>query len=424
MTRYRLLPLAPRPLPGEALRSWIGRVAARYDLSPAALIAGLRDGDEVACGRLGSIDWKPDAELEHLLVQAARLESRRIAALRAPVGGMSASADLFRDTLSWCQICVGEDVIRHGESYERAVWRLGCSAICVTHGQLLSQTCPICACRKVGFQPLGGRARLTCVFCKGWIDAPTSGRAGTAPEISRTRLFRLAGASYPASVAFELQFGLLAAIGGSEPVAVSRIGVPPGKFVAMAQDIAAAFLRPGQLESSTQPANGAILGRQADTLASLTPAATFEMLGLIGSVLDSVGGGHSSDARLYQSDGFGLVPKTIDLGWFVGMLSPQDYRWFRAAAREWGPTLARAVETAVQDQIARRQQAESAREKARRDAAWASQAAPRLRAAAIRRTAARARKRSAAWLARKAHGSVSSVAYQGEKRAPNLSSTR
>jgi TniQ len=411
MTRHRLLPLAPRPLPGEAPRSWIGRVAARYDLSPAALIAGLQNGDDLAAGRLGSIDWKSDGELEHLLTQAARIKSRCVAALRAPVGGMFASAVLFRDTLSWCQLCVDEDVFRHGESYERAIWRLGCCAICVEHRQLLSQTCPICASRKVGFRPLGGRAHLMCAFCNGWIDGPTRGRADKASEISRTRLFGPAGASFPASVAFEMQTGLLAAIEGTGPVPATRVGVPPGKFVAMSQAMVAAFLQPGKCQSSTQRADGT---SQADSapLASLTPAMTFEMLSMIGSVLCSVGGEHTPDGRLFQSDGVGSVPRTIDLQWFVGMLSPQDYQWFRAAAREWGLTLARAVETAVQDQMAHRQQAEYARDKTRRDAAWASQAAPRLRAAAIRRIAARARKRSDVRLARKAHAFEPSVGTQ------------
>jgi hypothetical protein len=386
------------------------------------LIVGLQDGDDLAAGRLGSIDWKPDAELEHLLTQAARLEKRRLAALRAPVGGMLASAALFRDTLSWCQLCVDEDVIRHGESYERAIWRLGCCAICVEHGQLLSQTCPICASRKVGFRPLGGRAHLMCAFCNGWIDAPTSDRADKASEISPTRLFGPAGASFPASVAFQMQTVLLASIEGTGPVPATRIGVPPDKFVAMSQAMVAAFLQPGKCQSSTQRADGMSLA-DAAPLASLAPATTFEMLSMIGSILCTVGGGHTPDGRLFQSDGVGSDPQTIDLRWFVGMLSPQDYQWFCAAAREWGPMLAGAVESAVQDQIERWQQAEYDRDKSRRDALWASHAAPRLRAAAIRRIAARARKRSDVRLAREANAFEPIFGSPGEKRAPKLSST-
>ena len=157
-TRSRSIPLAPRPLPGEAVTSWIGRIAARYDLPPAALITGLRDGRGIPASRLASIDRSPDTELEYLLAKAACVEVGRIGALRAAAHGMSDWVASFRDTLAWCPVCVREDVARWGESYEHAIWRLSCCAVCVAHGQVLVQICPICARGRGEYHPSGGRA--------------------------------------------------------------------------------------------------------------------------------------------------------------------------------------------------------------------------------------------------------------------------
>jgi hypothetical protein len=401
VTRVRAMPLAPRPFPGEAMRSWIGRVAARYDLSPAMFVAGLRDGDGVSAARLTSMERRPDPDLEHLLASAARLDVSRIGALRAAMGDMSTSAVSYsyRDTFAWCQACVCEDVAQHGESYERAAWRLGCCAVCVTHKRVLGQICPMCACGDVGFRPLGGRWRLTCEFCKVQIDAPARHWPETASGISPTRLFGFLVDPRWISLAFELQSNLLAVIAGSEAAGVRRAGLPAIRFVAMVHDLAAAFLRPGGPEPSPQQRHDVIAVCRADAFSALKPAAAFEMLGLIASVLSSVGSPRASARRAGQSQRFRSDLTIMDLPWFVGMISHKDRRRLRFAAQEWSPILARALERVIQFDVARRQQVNQIRDKARRDAAWAREAVPRLRAAAIRRIAARAHRRSLARLA-------------------------
>jgi TniQ len=355
------------------MRSWIGRVAARYDLSTAMLVAGLRDGDGVSAARLTSMDRRPDPDLEHLLATAARLDVGRIGALRAAMGGMSTSAVSYsyRDTISWCQACVCEDVARHGESYERAAWRLGCCAVCVTHEKVLAQICPMCACGDVGFRPLGGRWRLMCEFCKGQIDAPAGYWPETASGISPIRLFGFLVDPRWISLAFELQSDLLAAIAGNESAGARRAGMPAVRFVAMVHDIAAAFLRAGGPEPTLQQRHGVIAMGRADAFSAQKPAADFEMLGLIASVLSSVGSQRASARRAGRSQRFRSDLTIMDLPWFVGMLSHKDRQWLRFAAQEWSPTLARALERAVQFDAARRQQVNQIRDKARRDAAWA-----------------------------------------------------
>ncbi|MBA3897995.1 MAG: TniQ family protein, partial [Sphingomonadaceae bacterium] len=110
MALPRSLPLAPRPFPDESIRSWIGRVAARYDLAPAELVTRLRDGPGVHVSRLFPLDWQEDAELDHLLAQAARLDEARIRALRLVVTDRPKPALWHRTLLAWCPACACEDV--------------------------------------------------------------------------------------------------------------------------------------------------------------------------------------------------------------------------------------------------------------------------------------------------------------------------
>jgi len=173
----RSIPLAPRPFPEESVRSWIGRVAARYDLAPPDLLTWLRDGAAVHVSRLASLDWQEDAELEHLLARAAHLDGTRIRALRPIVEVQPKPALWYRQLLAWCPVCACEDVMRHGETYERAVWRFGCCAACPTHRLLLADVCPVCAFGHVGLQAVAGRQRLVCALCKRLVDAlPENGR--------------------------------------------------------------------------------------------------------------------------------------------------------------------------------------------------------------------------------------------------------
>jgi hypothetical protein len=165
----RPLPLAPRPFSDESVRSWIGRVAARYDLEPMELIARLRGGAGVEASRISSLDWSVDAELEILLAHAARLDRSQISALRILARGIPFPATWHRRLVAWCSACVGEDVGRYGETYERAAWRLGCCVACSTHRLLLEEAC-LCVYGGCRYR---GRSRGVC----GWF----AGSAGDLP---------------------------------------------------------------------------------------------------------------------------------------------------------------------------------------------------------------------------------------------------
>lgn len=133
------IPVAPRPFADEAMRSWIGRVAARYDLEPEQLVWCLRGAraEGAHYSEFHEIHWRPDAELEYLLAQATRLDVTRIAELRIPIQGLPDPSGWHRQSRAWCPLCVNEDVRRYGETYERAVWQLGFCAVCSARRQTL-----------------------------------------------------------------------------------------------------------------------------------------------------------------------------------------------------------------------------------------------------------------------------------------------
>lgn len=230
-----------------------------------------------------------------------------------------------------------------------------------------------------------------CESCEGRIDTPSDHRRETAQGISGTKLFGWTVDPGWLSLACELQSGLLAAISGTRPA-----GKSASRLVVVVCDMAVAFLRPAASGPSPPPRDGVNSTGPADPFTALKPAAAFEMLGLIASVLASVRNGHSIRSRSGQHDDSRPGLTVMDLPWFVGMLSRTDRQWLYHAAQQWSPTLVRAMERAVSFEAARRQRADRIADQARRDAAWAREAAPRMRAAAIRRIAARAYHRARA----------------------------
>ncbi len=126
------------------------------------------------------------------------------------------------------------------------------------------------------------------------------------------------------------------------------------------------------------------------------------MLGTIAAVLSATAGEGSTSTRSVTVKGDGSSADPLK---FVRMLPAAVRRWLGAASREWPPTtLAGIVGRAVDIEEKRICNANSARDLADQNAAWARDAAPRLRAAAINRIAARARRVAVSRTVRKAQG--------------------
>jgi hypothetical protein len=393
MAISRSIPLAPRPFPDESIRSWIGRVAARYDLAPAELVARLRDGPGVHVSRLFSLDWRKDGELEHLLAQVARFDSARIRALRLVVTDRPKPALWHRTLLAWCPACACEDVVHHGEIYERAVWRLGCCATCPTHRLVLADVCPVCTFGRVEFQAVTGRQRLVCTLCKRPIDAsPDTGR-GVGVLHRPSELLQCPDWTH---LALALQTVLLGVAGGAASTDPWRFGIPANHVAVVVRDLAAALLWPAWLGLGSTHARDTIAAARDHAFAALQPRIAYEVLGTIASVFTAVAGDPQLRTLTGQIEGLARSGAAVDLRWLIRRLPVDEQRWLKARAKEWGPVLAQVVGDAVDTEEAARRRASATREQARRDSAWLRHATVRYAQDAHRRIAARTAKRKQA----------------------------
>ncbi len=207
------LPLAPRPHPGEAISSWMERVAARYDLTADHLASHVLARRSIGIHRVEHLDHRGDAELELALATATQMTPDRIRALR--IAGDDGSASCWhRLTLAWCPECVRTDLLDTGEVYERALWRLGCCVMCPVHGIPLEDRCSRCmAGARCRFRAADGLLRLACTGCERLVDpAPHSAvndtSMGAFGVCLTPALIRLAG---------QLQGDLQAALAGIQP---------------------------------------------------------------------------------------------------------------------------------------------------------------------------------------------------------------
>ena len=289
MTRPKPLPLAPRPFPDESVRSWIGRVAARYDLEPPELIARLRGGTGVDASRISSLDWLVDAELETLLARAVRLDRSQISALRVLARDMPFPATWHRRLLAWCSVCVGEDIGRYGETYERAVWRLGCCVACPTHRLLLEETC-LCVYGRCRFRPVAGRQRLVCELCRQPAEGLQPNLLGTGALMMRRS---------PTGFALDLQADLLSAVIGGMPTGRWQFGISASHFAVMVQDLAAAILWPIRFDFAAR-ADQLVRPCCHHPFAESDPRTGLKVLGIIAFILIATAGGGPSGDPFYR----------------------------------------------------------------------------------------------------------------------------
>lgn len=389
----RPMPIAPRPLPGETVRSWVSRIGARYDLAPSELLAQLQDGEGVEHSRLWALDWQDDIELEALLAQASRLEEAQIRKLRPLSGGWPDPVGWHRWVLAWCPACVRDDIGRYGETYERAAWRLGFYTVCSGHHAILVTACPGCSSYQVRFRRWAGRQRLICDFCQGPVEA--AGATATPKQQAGE-----AATSYDvalATAAFALQADLLCAAAGTPPTSLCWPAVPAGSYGPIVRTLAALLFRPRWNDARSSCSEEEIGRTHHRGLADLPPRTAHEVLGRIASILAAAAGAAPGSTGEVRRTEQGVPPGAIDLAGFVRRLSADEQGALRAAAADWGPTLAHAVEAAVQTERSDRRRAAAAVEYARQESAWIRRAAKRYVAEARQRIAARiARRRAAA----------------------------
>jgi TniQ len=388
------LPIAPGPMPGEAVLSWVARIAARYDLSLSELMACLRGGVGVYSPRMAALDWKEDLELEGLLARAACLDRSEIRAMRLVTEPTTNPAVWRRSALAWCPACVSDDVARHGESFERAAWQLGCYVACPSHRLFLARSCVVCGCRRCCFRPLAGRQRLVCEFCRGAVDARTAAPASTwfaGVQIGDKWIgwFDVMHGPDLALSALAMQANLLSALGGSTPTLAERCGLSAGKFIAMVTDLAGMVLPP------RDPTEGEVAVPSGQIFATMEGWAVFELLGIVAALIESAlkADTHARPALMRRMPDGHRVP--IDLAWLSHRLADSELLSLRGRATQWGLVIGRAIHDAISLEVSERRRRAVICERKRLDAMWLRQASKRYRAEAIKRIRARAKQYAA-----------------------------
>ena len=398
MTVTRLLPVAPRPLPGEAVLSWVRRVAARYDLTASELVALLRTGaGSVFVSRVACLNWQADAELEALLASAARLDAARIRGLRAvSVDGQEPTA-WRRYTLAWCPECLCDDLVRNGEVFERAIWRLGCCVVCPTHRTRLIQTCPACTFGHCRFEPVDGCQRLMCPSCRRAVDVLPRADAVNGAATQQSGLFGLLPGPELTRSILAIQTDAIAALAGE---AQSSAGlwppaVPADQFAMMVRDLAGAFLNPWRLGGGRdarllRDAEEEAPARGACAFSAVKAHVAFELLGIVAAVLSRVVTGPPASVHAAECHGLGTRCVPVDLAWFTKRLTADDLDALCVTMRGWTPAAAAALQVAIAQERSARKHAVALCEQARQEAAWTRRAAARCASAAKRRIRARA----------------------------------
>lgn len=244
------LPVSPRPLPGEALSSWIARVAARYDLGAAVFLRQVLRDDGVdpdteeagrQARRLDALPW-PAAEMA--LAQATRLDRMEIRGLRA-ARHRATGAGVWPRTgqPAWCQACVAAAAAEHEEFHWRAEWAFGGFVVCPMHRRLLVRNCPVCR-GPCGPMPDGGRLRLWCEACGRCVAAVEPGRGQSAlwpysePAETRACCPTLDLDRRAPALLSRLQADLLRAASGRRPTGPWGMSVRPDPFLAAVRALA------------------------------------------------------------------------------------------------------------------------------------------------------------------------------------------
>ena len=154
--------------PDEALSSWIARIAARYDLSAADLMARL-PYEDISAGMEQHIDYEAVPSLEAALCDAAGKPGDGFQGQRLPGIEANPKAAWHRKRPAWCPVCVSHDVASRGEIYFRREWGFGGLVMCPWHKCLLISDCPRCL-QRPRFRAIAGRFRIWCIYCESFAD--------------------------------------------------------------------------------------------------------------------------------------------------------------------------------------------------------------------------------------------------------------
>jgi hypothetical protein len=175
------LPIAPAAFAGEALLSWVGRIAARYQLPATAIFAhALGEPPQARHARLlriANAGWLPAAEAALAAIGRRCPEQVHALTTQGLLPGLPSRWE--RAAAVWCPGCLEDDVASAGEVHLRASWFVGSCVVCPIHLRLLDDGLALGCClwNELGFTAVRGRLRLQCRACQSLADARPAERA-------------------------------------------------------------------------------------------------------------------------------------------------------------------------------------------------------------------------------------------------------
>lgn len=343
------LPIVPRPHDDEALSSWIGRIAARYDLEADNLLTHVTGWNRSTVGAAERLDYHKNAGLEVALAQATSVAPETISMLR--IAGEDGSASSWhRTTVVWCPDCVRDDLSTRREVYGRAIWRLGCCVLCPQHQVLLEDACRRCTFEgKCGFYCSDGFHGLACRIC----TRPVGPVRGWQAEEQRHEYIGAFGICITPSLnrlVLALQRDLQAALGGAK---LKR----SWGFTRSAQALLSAILdltlclvfatrvrcEPRILLPEWKPGQAFASVSEPITLAALPLGAAYGVIAIAAAALSSL----ESGKQCHHWRICGRTTVVMDATSLMVWLPTAIRRWLRSRAIQWEQPAGAALCTVI-----------------------------------------------------------------------------
>jgi len=343
------LPLAPRPYTGEAVSSWVRRIGARYDIVADALLEHVLDRPRRAIDVASTLDYQAAPDLEAALAYATRISPVAISNLRI-AGDDGANSCWHRWALAWCPICVRADLADHGETYERAIWRLGSCVVCPEHDAPLEDSCCRCPFEdRCHFYCSGGFLGLACNTCRrpegpeprrphDWWGDENAGAFGTCITPSLNRLIGT------------LQSDLQAAFTGARPSRSWGFLRSAKGLVTAVRHLTFCLLlatrvrcEPRIILPVIMP--GGVLVPAAPepiTPAALSTRTAYGVLAISAAALRSLGGG--GEGHMWRPDGGASV---LNIASFLAWLPADIRRQLKSWSTGWEPPAGQALQAAI-----------------------------------------------------------------------------
>ena len=340
--------MAPRPYPGEAISSWVHRIAARYDIGADDLVRHMLGWRSFSFGRAERLDHRADAQLEDALAMATRVDAATIKRLRIVRHDGSATS-WHRATPAWCPACLRHDLVARGEVYERAIWRQGACVLCPDHGVALVNTCRWCVAEApYRFYGTKGRLRLACSAC----GLPAEPASNSTARLSDPDLgaFGLCMAVPVRRVVRDLQEDLQAALSASPSLPRQTWGLVRSAWglLAAVGDLTLSIILAARLKVERRVD---LLEREpySPTVGPITPAVlpcrmAFGVLARVAGVLRTLGRDGDAGQRWRPDHGTDLTSAASFLAWLPvdqrGLLAGLAAGWEQPAGHALQATIA------------------------------------------------------------------------------------